>query len=127
MFIGAVRTMHREQFTPRHHDRLDAPNIAIVLTDGMATLEINNIQRDAEAAQNDNIEMIAIGVTSAIDVATLQLLSSDPKRENQNYFRSPNFMELGDIVQELIQNVRCVVPDPPPQLPGMWCHTLFFS
>ena len=109
--------MHNQQFTSENGDRSNAPNVAIIVTDGMATREVERTQPDAQRAQDDGIEMVSIGITSAVDLPTLQFLSSDPKRENENFFRSTNFMTLGDIVHGLIQRVRCYVPTNPPRAP----------
>ena len=77
-----------------------AQSVAIVITDGVSTRDSDRTLTDAEAMQNDpyNVQMFSVGVTSQIDVDELRGLSSDPKIEDQNYFRSPDFDQLDEII-----------------------------
>ena len=101
--------MSSQQFTSEHNDRVNAPNHCIIITDGVHTVDTDTTEYEALLAQ-ETIDMVAVGVTDDIDVGLLQILSSEPKREHENYYRSPEFDMLGSFVDQLVQRVRCVVP-----------------
>ena len=64
---GGLRVMHFEQFTRANGDRADAPNIAIVMTDGESTWDSDRTIPDAEAARIAGIQIYSIGITESID------------------------------------------------------------
>ena len=90
------------------NDRINAPNVVIILTDGVPTLPE---PRDAARAQalaaaqrlKDTGAMIfSIGITNNIDSELLMGFSSPPQIVNQNYFYSPDFSQLGSLVGSLV-------------------------
>ena len=76
---GGIRTANFEQFISARGDRPDADNIAIILTDGVPNLDVEQTVPDAEALQAAGVTVYAIGVTDAIDEFTLKSLSSQPQ------------------------------------------------
>ena len=50
--------MHMEQFTTANGDRMEAPNVAIVLTDGVSNVDKQNTIPAANAAKTDGITII---------------------------------------------------------------------
>ena len=57
--------------------------------------------QEAEVMQNRGISMLAVGITNVIDAAFLEKMSSQPRIEGQQYFKSPNFIELPKILRSL--------------------------
>ena len=59
---GAIRMMTKEVFQPQNGDRPDAPNVAIVITDGPSNKDQTRTVPDAIAARNAGITIFAAGV-----------------------------------------------------------------
>ncbi len=86
--------------------RGNARRVGIVITDGQPTISIDLTDDEAQAAQDEGIQMYAVGVTNSVDANTLEYLSSQPRTLNQNYFTSANFGELRTILNRLL-SVAC--------------------
>lgn len=56
--------------------------------------------------------MYAIGITQFIDEATLKFLSSSPQEKDNNYFISPDFNGLQNILDTVLQNTCGATPAP---------------
>ncbi len=96
---AGLRTMRNEVFT-RQGDRPNAKNIGIVITDGVANVEAEQVEREARMAREDqDVELFAIGITSAIEEFELNLIASDPRDDHK--FLSPDFRALQDILAEV--------------------------
>ena len=86
-------------FNPLTGDRSDVVNLAIIVTDGVPyppdrkTLALNA----AGSLRNAGVEMIAVGITDAIDEEFLKAMSSPPQIEGSNFFTAINFAELTTI------------------------------
>ena len=99
------------QFTPQNGDRSEYPNVVIVITDGASTFDRSQTVPAAEALHAAGITVFAIGVTRNINATELRLISSPPRIENQNFFRSADFSQVNQIVSQLSEQV---CPTPPP-------------
>ncbi len=80
-------------------------DVAVVITDGQPTDNVEDTQPEAFAAQNDGIRMFAVGITDNVNVFTLRYLSSPPRNLDENYFTSPNFDVLQRMLNTLLQEV----------------------
>ena len=58
--------MHEEMFTFANGDRPGVPNLGIVITDGVSTINKYDTIPQAYAARRDGIAMFAIGVGSEV-------------------------------------------------------------
>ena len=119
---AGIREMHYTQFRPSNGDRSGVENFAIVITDGVSTISADRTIPEAEAARNDGIRIFTIGITDKVDEEELRLMSSQPQREGETYWRSASFSELTNIVDHLITET-CASPSPTPA-PGettLWC------
>ena len=99
----ALQDMREVQFIPRNGDRPEAPNIAILVTDGVnePSDEDRNLSPVNEAFQaknrpNDPVQIFTVGVTSDIDENQLRQISS-----NNRVFRADDFQALSGIINSL--------------------------
>ena len=83
-------------------DRDGASKVAIIITDGQPTVSRRLTEDEAQAAQDEGIQMFSVGITDNVDVNTLQYLSSNPRTLNQNYFTSTGFGQLLTILSRLL-------------------------
>ena len=99
----ALKVMREEQFSRQYGDRPEAPNIAILVTDGVnepsdADRNLNPVDEANQAKNrpNDPIQIYTVGVTSDIDENQLRQISS-----NNRVFRADDFQQLSRIVRSL--------------------------
>lgn len=92
----ALRAAQTEQFTAVNGDRPDAPNILIVLTDGLSNGDSDAVVQ-AEQTRAAGIRIYAIGVGDGVNEDELRLMSSEPQQLGVNYFLSSDFAELSEL------------------------------
>ena len=102
-------------------DRPEAQNVVILVTDGVPTRPENE-ERGRELAIQAGQEVLdagiitySVGITDNIDVDLLRTLSSEPKELDRNYFTSPNFEDLENVLDALLGSTCEVRTTPPPQ------------
>lgn len=136
---GGIRVMWSQQFLQQNGDRNDAPNVAIIITDGASTYDSKQTIPEAVRAQGQNILMFSVGVTDKVNEVEIRAISSPPQKLGKNYFLSTDFQTLKDI-EISISNQVCgtniqptVTPrptQPPTQTPvpssgKLHCHLLY--
>jgi len=86
---GGLYIGRTQLFSPSNGARTDVPlKIAIVVTDGQATVEAENLSLQANSLKAV-ASVMAIGVTSAVDDTTLKIIATD-----NNVYRVENFAAL---------------------------------
>ena len=110
---AGIREMHYSQFTTDNGDRSNVQNFAIIITDGVSTIDKDNTIPEAEAARRDNIRVFSVGITNNVKESELRGMSSQPQIEGQTFWRSTDFTMLGDIIDHLVKQT-CVTPVPTP-------------
>ena len=60
--------MRADVLTEINGDRLDVPNICIIITDGNSTWDVNQTIPQAEMAHAENVAIFSVGITDAVDV-----------------------------------------------------------
>ena len=103
-----MRTMFDEEFG----DRPGVRNMAIVITDGNSTVDVDDLEPEAEGAQDDDdIFMLSVGITPNANEDELRILASNA-RINVTYWMSPSFTDLsGAVVEQIVEGI-CVEPGP---------------
>ncbi len=97
-------------FGSANGDRPEAPNVAILVTDGVPTEPTpdnyarQRAEEEGNRLKNSGVKVYTIGVTNAIDEALLKQLSSPPQKADENYFTSTDFESLGDILNSLVSS-----------------------
>ena len=102
---AGILDMRTKVFDPTNRglrgDRPDAPNIAVVITDGASNIDRPNTIRYANDAKSDGITMLAFGITNSVDSTELQGISTDGVL-GQTYWLSPDFSITNDIIDDII-------------------------
>ena len=101
----------RQRVLGQRGDRGNAPNIIILLTDGIPNERVGESQGEANLVKQTGAQVITIGVTDAVDPDLLRALASDPS----DFISSASFAELSNIVRTLV-GAACptVTPTPTP-------------
>ena len=100
---AGLNLMHTQQFTHYNGDRDNAPNAAIVLTDGGSTINPEGTIPEADIAKGKNITIFAIGIGSehALNLAELRDIYSEPKIEGRNWWIAPDFSDLSRLTADI--------------------------
>ena len=97
----ALHVTRTQCFARSRGEREGVPNIAVIITDGLPTRA--DFDMDTEATLLRRISaVLAVGVTENVEKQLLRDISSLPQTENENYFSSPDFSSLGDILKTLV-------------------------
>lgn len=107
---AALNLLHTRLFGTAG-DRLNVPNIAIVITDGESNIRRENTIPEAETARAKGAYVFSIGITNSINRDELRQMSSFPHQEKLNWFTSLDFKRLDDILSLVVASV---CPSPPP-------------
>ena len=102
---GGLREIMQNQFSGSK-DRVNFPNVAIVITDGVSTIDANYTIPDAEKARAAGIEIITLGISDQVDMNEIKSMSSLPQVENKNWFRIESFQVL-DSVNIAVRESAC--------------------
>ncbi len=104
----ALDTARTDVFEGGPGERPGVPNICVIITDGVP---FPTDLRDPTIIAAERLQTICtcfvVGITSNVDVELLERLSSPPRLLNQNYFASPDFAQLGLILDSVLAGV-CV-------------------
>ena len=63
---GGLRRMRLEIFNRANGDRPDVPNVAVLITDGVPTREVDGLDDEVMRIKNDSIMIVVVGITSAV-------------------------------------------------------------
>ena len=93
----ALQLLITEQFVSKNGDRKGIKDIAILISDGNATVKEDIVMKNADLAKDQDIRLVTIGVTSGgiNDQLLLQIASGDPPVKNRDYFLTMDFNTLG--------------------------------
>ncbi len=100
---GGILLM-REEFHD-HQVTSSVTKIAVIITDGKSTRDADDTVPNAEAARDEGIKIVVIGVTESIDEDELRLMSSEPQIVDQNYFASPTFEALDEVMASVTAQI----------------------
>ena len=109
---GGLYIARSQLFNANNGDRPNVPNLAIVITDGKSTFDNDRTIPIAEDLKRDGVQVLSVGVTNSVDENELRGLSSPPQVRDRNYFTSPDFQQLGGIIETLLASA-CEVSPPP--------------
>ena len=110
---GGIRMMHKTQFTMANGARPSVPRFAIVVTDGVSTVDEIKTVPYAIDARTDNIKMFVVGITNQINDDEIREISSPPQIENVTFWMSMDFSALGKITDSIVTQT-CVTDTPIP-------------
>ncbi|XP_021375373.1 collagen alpha-1(XII) chain-like [Mizuhopecten yessoensis] len=112
---AGLKLMRTTMFTIEHGDRLDAENIAIIITDGISNVNSRQTLPEARTARNSGIKIYAIGV-GLTETTELQGIASLPLEEH--LLLTDDFSELNSLKDTVFES-KCpkTTPTPEPTTP----------
>lgn len=100
---SGLEYMKDQLFTAANGDRADAPNFAIVLSDGNSNINQQNTIPMAVQSRNKGINMIAFAVGTDVNLFELRNIASEPY--NQTIFNVMSSVDLPKIVLPIVKAV----------------------
>ena len=97
---GALKLMRTVMFTEDNGDRPEVPNVAIIVTDGVSTIESKDTLPEADLARLEGIRIFGIGVGLA-NTSELEGIAG----ERENTYSIDNFDELELKMDNLYQSI----------------------
>lgn len=104
---GALKELQSVQFQQVNGDRPGVPNVAILITDGIANVDVNETIPSALSARAAGIDIIVVGITNQTDENEIRSISSLPQQRNQNYFLSVDFANLDTEIRSTLVRETC--------------------
>lgn len=105
---GGIRVMHEQMFRQENGDRSNAPNIAIVITDGESTYDKDKTIPEANIARQKNIIVIAIGIGSQTSQIELEGIANKP---SSKFVQQADFNTLDSIRRTVVDAACTAVGD----------------
>ncbi|CAD5114775.1 DgyrCDS3819 [Dimorphilus gyrociliatus] len=100
---GGIRVMHEQMFTTANGDRPNAPNIAVVITDGESTFDKDQTVPEANKARDKNIIILAIGIGEKTSKSELEGIANKP---SEKFVFNADFDTL-DSIRKLVVDTAC--------------------
>ncbi len=113
---AAIRYMRTTMFSPQNGDRPNAPNIAIIITDGVPRIptDLYEAQRltlqEANLARSQGINMFTIGVGPELTRDFLAQIADPPT--NTHVFQVDQYRQLENILNQ-VAGATCGSTSPP--------------
>ena len=80
--------MNDVEFTSGNGDRPNIKNIAIIITDGLSTRDVDQTIPEAIRARQRGIKIYSVAITKVVNEDELKRMSSMPQQENKDYFKA---------------------------------------
>ncbi|WAR25834.1 COEA1-like protein [Mya arenaria] len=106
---GALKNLYTTVFVPEHGDRPDAPNLAIIVTDGRSNNNTYTVEQAAEA-KSRGIHLIVVGI-GLTDTSELYQIASSPA--SSNVFNVESYEHLPMIEDAIEQTLVETCKDEP--------------
>ena len=97
----ALHVARTQCFGTNQGKRRSASKISIIITDGLRTIIENNVNDEAALLKKMSTVLV-VGVTNSVEKQLLRDISSEPQKENESYFVTPDFITLSTIVKTLV-------------------------
>ena len=120
---GGLRHLRTVIFERANGHRGNVKAAAVVLTDGVPTVEADRTELEARRLrEEDSVEVVVIGVTSSVNASILRVISSPPQIEDQNWFITEDFNTLTGLVASIAEEACRPPATTPAPAVGRCCH-----
>lgn len=100
---GGLRRTRTEIFNTAHGDRPEVPNVIVLITDGIPTLEVEFLEAEARLIKSFGMRIVGVGVTDKVNETVIRSLVSNEKTD---YIFATEYHDLGRHLHRLI-NQTC--------------------
>ena len=126
---GGLYIARTQLFNLQNGDRPNAPNVAIVITDGESTYDRHKTIPHAQALRSEGVRVIGVGVVTSYTMeAELKGISSYPHVNGSDYFLVLTFSELYRLIDPLLLNIyRACIPTTSFTTPSTPSSTIYYT
>ena len=103
---AGLHVARTQLFSERYGDRVNASNVAVLITDGVSTIYPENTIPNAQGLHRDGIRVICVGIGDGICEDEISGISSPPHEKDVDYFirKTLNFPE--SFVTTLVESIE---------------------
>lgn len=98
--LSVTRTI---MFNRAHGSRQGVRKIAILISDGVANVNVDRTLIEANLTKSDCIEIFTVGVTDQVSESELQAIASEPV--DTHHLHVSEYSQLNTILQQLVNNI----------------------
>ena len=103
---GGLHVARTHMFTKHNGDRVNASNVAVLITGGVSTIDQNETIPNAQDLHRDGTRVICIGIGDGISEDELSAISSPPHKKDQDYFIRSDFSSLTEFTSILVERIN---------------------
>ena len=96
---SALRVLTEDVFALQNGDRVHAPNLAIIITDGKSTSEPGELKHLKGQLSLNNVGIMAVGISDNVDVGELTMLASP---REPLWYLSYEELDMGMVLDQLM-------------------------
>lgn len=105
--MGALNATLSDQFTAERGDRSGDANVALILTTGAATSDVQATIEEAEKLFAADVKVFAIGVSARVNLVQLANISSPPRLANHQWWYADQLDAISDIAVASVLSELC--------------------
>lgn len=99
----ALRVVREDMFTEANGDRSDVPNILIIITDGISTVNTEETIPEAVKTKVSGIHILLVGAEISSTDLELKALATDP--DDKNIFTTPSFTDMSTLLPNVLDAI----------------------
>ena len=100
-----IRYMRENMFTSSSGDRVQVPNVAVLLTDSRSPDE-TAAWKQSVSARNAGIHIVTVGIGNNINIDELLAISSEPSEVGKSLLKAPSFDQLPNY-RDVLSDALC--------------------
>ena len=103
---GGLYVARSQLFHEYCGDRVNASNVAVLITDGVSTINPENTIPNAQALHRDGVRVICVGIGGNISKDEIKAISSPPHEKDKDYFIRKTFDFPESFVTKLVESIK---------------------
>ena len=103
---AGLHVARTQLFYKYYGDRVNASNVAVLITDGVSTMDTGNIIPHAEDLHRDGIRVICVGIGDKISIAEIRAISSPPHEKDVDYLLRNTFDFPESFISILVESIE---------------------
>ena len=103
---GGLYVARTQLFNEHNGDRANAPNVAVLITDGESTIDKMKTIPNAQALHRDGIRVICVGIGDGLSEDEIRAVSSPPHEKDVDYFTGKGFYFTETFIHILVESIQ---------------------
>ena len=103
---AGLHVARTQLFNERYGHRVNASNVAVLITDGVSTIDTSNTIPNARALHKDGVRVICVGIGDNISKDEIKAISSPPHEKDVDYFIRKTFDFPESFISILVESIE---------------------